>query len=73
MSTTNQPRPGVTVVALSTKVVAVVTGHDGRISLVRETASTNGDAVISLTPSAEDALLELLLKRKGLAISFLRP
>lgn len=60
-----RPRAEATVFALSTTVDAVITGHDGRITLVREKENF-GDAVISLSPNAEAALLKLLLRRKSL-------
>ena len=60
-----RPRAEATVVALSSTVSAVITGHNGRITLVREKENF-GDAVISLSPNAEAALLKLLLRRKSL-------
>ena len=61
-----RPRVEATVVALSSTVSAQY-GPDTRITLVREAAHpSNLAAVISLSPTAEAALLKLLLRRKSL-------
>ena len=57
-----RPRSKPEVVKLSSTVDAIV--DDNRVTLVREKENF-GDAVISLSASAEAALLELLLQRKA--------
>ena len=67
-----RPAQETTVVALSSKLDAVVHTGDDRLTLVRESRDMR-DAIIGLTAEAEANLLALLLRRRGLEITFLRP